>query len=105
VSRAAAGPPPFDLRILVARTGDRAADVLARVKQDPGTLPVHLMVGQAARVDGDGDPGEEWKAWLWPKAGAYPAMDGHTAALTRPSRRDLEAQLNMRLKDRGRWWS
>jgi hypothetical protein len=95
---------PFDLRIVVSRYAERSADVLARVKQDPGTLPVHLMVGQATRVDGDGAPEEEWKAWLWPKGGFYPSPDQHTDAVTRPSCGDLETLLNKRLKGHGRWW-
>jgi hypothetical protein len=96
--------PPFDLRITIARSGDRSADVLARVKQEPGSVPEFTMTGQCYRVSHDEDPEEEWKAWLWPEGDAYPPTDTSTEAMTRPSCGDLEVLLNKRLKSQGKWW-
>lgn len=94
---------PFDLRILVSRYADRSADIVARVKAEPGSLPDFVMAGQACRVNAGGEP-EEWKAWLWPKAGEYPPCGQSCEAFSRPSCGDLEVLLNKRLADKGRWW-
>jgi hypothetical protein len=96
--------PPLDLRIIVSRCAERSADVIARVKPEPGSLPDFVMIGQASRISADGEP-EEWKAWLWPKGGEYPPHGQHCDALTRPSCGDIEALPNKRLKAEGRWWS
>ncbi len=100
-----AGEPPFDLCIIVSRFADRSADIVARIKADPGSLPQYVMVGQVSRIDGDGDPDEEWKAWLWKEGGVYPGMDRHCDAFTRPSPGELEALLNKKLASDGRWWA
>lgn len=96
--------PPFDLRITIARSGDRLADILARVKQEPGSMPEFTMTGQCYRVSHDEDTKEEWKAWLWPEGGVHPPTDTSTEAMTRPSCGDLEVLLNKRLKSKGKWW-
>jgi len=96
---------PFDLRILVSRYAERSADVVARVKAEPGSVPDFVIVGQATRVSHDEDPKEEWKAYLWPEGDVYPGMDRNCDAFTRPSCGELEALLNKKLKAEGRWWS
>jgi hypothetical protein len=96
---------PFDLCIIVSRYAARSADVVARVKAEPGSVPEYLMTGQCSRVDGDGEPKEEWKAWLWKKGGEYPPRGQHCEAVTRPSCGDIEALLNKRLRSRGKWWA
>lgn len=98
------GEQPFDICIVVSRHADRLADVLARVKAEPGSVPEFVMTGQVRRVSHDEDPKEEWKAWLWPEGNAYPGMDRSVEAVTRASCAELEALLNKRLKARGRWW-
>lgn len=95
--------PPFDLRILVSRYAERSADVVARVKAEPGSLPEFVMVGQCSRISAD-EEADEWKAWLWPKAGEYPPRGQHCEAMTRPTCGDLETLLNKRLKSAGKWW-
>lgn len=102
---AASEREPFSLCIVVSRYAERSADIIARIKAEPGSLPEFVMVGQVCRVDGDGDLNEEWKAWLWPKGGEYPPHGQSCEAFTRPSCGGLEALLNKRLKGKGRWWS
>ena len=95
---------PFDLCILVSRYAERSADVIARIKAEPGSLPDFVMVGQCTRISADEEP-EEWKTWLWPKGGEYPPRGKSCEAFTRPSCGDLEALLNKKLKSEGQWWA
>lgn len=96
---------PSDVRIIVSRYPERSADVVARIKAEPGSVPEYVVVGQALRVDGDEETKEEWKAWLWPAGDEYPPRGQHCEAMTRPSPGDLEVLLNKKLASEGRWWA
>lgn len=61
-----------------------------------------LQVGQVNMIASEGEP-EEWKAWLWPAAGRYPAEHGgNCEGITRKG--EL-GKLAAALKQRGVWWS
>lgn len=85
--------------IIVTPKGDRSGRLMARTEGIPD-----MQVGQVCRIDPDGAPKPEWKAWLWPSGGQYPPLTRSVEALTRASTDELIALLNRRVEHEGAWW-
>lgn len=71
---------------------------------DTDLMPTAHVVGQLYRDSPDGSP-ERWKAWLWPKATAYPQRGQSTEAVTAATPEKIAERLRGQLKAKGPWWS
>lgn len=91
-------------RILIARTGDRDAFVIASMpRQDAYTSGARLVVGAVYRTSRDDQP-EKWRAWLWPSAGGAMHMTQSCEAMDAPAPGKLLERLQKRADKDGPWW-
>jgi len=94
-----------EVTVRVARTHDRAADIIATVPSgDQYLRPATVVTGSCRRISRDGEP-EQWRAYLWPCAGGSMHTTQSCDAIDRKTVDLLGKALGHRLAKEGPWWT